>query len=458
MLQRICSLIGLSLALAALGTPVMRAVLAAPSVATYTVDSTLDEPDADINDGVCSSTPSGKCTLRAAVMQANVVNVDTTIQVPAGVYTLTIPPVLQDGPETGDLNLTTPASDSPVISIVGAGADSTIIDGNGTDRVMSIDFGRTASISGVAIRNGYVSGVGGSGGGGGIYNNGSLTVSGSTLTGNHASTGGGIYDIHSLTVLNSIISQNMTVSSAGGIFSSGDLNVRNSTVEANSTGGLGGGIETDLGLTMRNSTISGNQAHYGGGGIYNLGALTAMNSTISQNTDDTSGGGIYNSAGTASVYNATIVFNAANPDGNVAGGGGGVFNDDANSATFNLRNTLLAGNYSSNAFSVDDCGGTLHAFGRNLFGSLLPNCSISGIWTSLNSINLIGPLQNNGGPTLTHALLPGSNAIDSAFICVDYASNPLLTDQRGAARVVGAACDIGAFEYRPPLYLPLVVR
>ena len=78
------------------------------------------------------------------------------------------------------------------------------------------------------------------------------------------------------------------------------------------------------------------------------------------------------------------------------------------------------------------------------------------------SLNTIGPLQNNGGPTLTHALLPGSEAIDSTYPsgCGDQIGAPLTTDQRGFSRPVGAACDVGAFEYRPLryLYLPTIVR
>ena len=151
---------------------------AAPSANTITVDSTLDEPDNSVIDGQCISTPSGKCTLRAAVKQANLFTVDTTIFVPAGTYTLTIGPIGQDGPETGDLNLTAPSVGNPAISIVRAGAGSIIIDGHGTDRVFYIDAGRTASISDVTIRNGLAAAAGG-----GINNAGTATLSNVTVRG-----------------------------------------------------------------------------------------------------------------------------------------------------------------------------------------------------------------------------------------------------------------------------------
>lgn len=93
------------------------------------------------------------------------------------------------------------------------------------------------------------------------------------------------------------------------------------------------------------------------------------------------------------------------------------------------------------------------------------NSIASGSWDYLNALDSIAPLQDNGGPTWTHALRPGSNAIDGGdalFGCVDRGAQPLVFDQRGAARVVDgdgdgmAVCDVGAYEYRPPLYLPFI--
>jgi hypothetical protein len=423
---------------------------------TFKVNSIADLPDDLATPGTCHTT-ANTCTLRAAVMQANRTSgVGATIMLPAGVYKLTIPAAGTDDERNGDLNLTTPASGNPVITITGAGPGATIIDANQLDRAFHVHPNRIATISGVTIRNGYI--VGDTTFGGGIFNEGVLTVSNAVITLNNAAVlggsmqsavGGGISNGGSLTVMNSTISQN-GARQGGGIYNFGDLNVRDSTIGPENRAEQGGGIYTGRGLTMRNSTISGNHAQFWGGGIMNTVALTAMNSTISQNDAGDSGGGIAN-YGTAGVYNATIVFNGVGP---AVGSGGGVFNNEG--ATFNLRNTLLAGN--SNGITqiyefYEDCSGTINSYGQNTIwketGCLI-NSQSGGNWNHLNALNTLGPLQNNGGPTFTHALLSGSNAIDIGAGCIDYASNPLLTDQRGAPRVVGARCDVGAFEYSLP--------
>jgi len=413
----------------------VRPAFAAPS---FTVNSVLDEMDDNPGNGICH-TANNTCTLRAAIMEANRVSgVGATIVLPDGTYTLTIPAAGANGDDKGDLDLTTPASGNPVITITGAGADTTIIDANQIDRVFYIDPSRTATISGVTIRNGYAP----TRQGGGIFNAGILQLGSSTLSGNSANFGGGIYNNGTLTVSSSTLSQNNS-----------DVN--------------GGGISNSDALTVSNSTLSQNNSAFNGGGIYNNSFTFFMvNSTLSGNSANNNGGGIYNFFGNANVYNTSIVFNDADADIDPNGGsGGGVFNDDASGSTFNLRNTLMAGNYVSGAPVYRDCSGTLNSYGRNLFWDVT-GCTVStasGSWTTLNSLGWLGPLQNNGGPTMTVALLPGSNAIDGGdpvFGCTDYNGNTIATDQRGFARVVGAHCDIGAYEFSPVynLFLPLILR
>ena len=138
------------------GTLLMLAMFVATLAAvTFTVNSILDQPDDLTIPGTCH-TAAGTCTLRAAVMQANNSSVAVTITVPPGAYTLTIKPQGANGDSRGDLNLTTPASGNPVITIIGAGAATTIIDANQLDRVVHVHSDRTASISGVTLRNGFV--------------------------------------------------------------------------------------------------------------------------------------------------------------------------------------------------------------------------------------------------------------------------------------------------------------
>jgi len=140
-------------------------------------------------------------------------------------------------------------------------------------------------------------------------------------------------------------------------------------------------------------------------------------------------------------------------------------------ATFNLRNSLLAGNNLSDTTQWNDCdGSTIHAYGTDFVGlegvDETPACAVDGPLGvnlyKLNSLNFLSGLQDNGGPTWTIALLRGSSAISSGSYtvdCIDQNAAPLATDQRGVKRVLGAACDIGAFEFMPPsAFLPFVRR
>ena len=178
------------------------------------------------------------------------------------------------------------------------------------------------------------------------------------------------------------------------------------------------------------------------------------NSTVSGNNANRWGGGIYNFFGPVSSFNSTITNNRSDADSNGTGTGGGVYNfHNAPGATFDFQNTILAGNFES-AFDFGECEGTLTSNGNNLMTSFnSTRCSIVGSPVTLADPQL-GPLQNNGGPTQTHALLAGSPAIDGGNPsgCRDSLGTLLTTDQRGFPRPVDGnndsvtACDIGAFE------------
>jgi predicted outer membrane repeat protein len=317
-------------------------------------------------------------------------------------------------------------------------------------------------------------------GGGGIYNDGTLTVTSSTLSGNDtvydtggsATAGGGIYNSGILSVTNSTLSGNSATKYGGGIYNTDTLTVTNSTLSTNHASSVGGGLYVGGGTArVINSTINNNTSDSSAGGIYNAGSLVLINSTLSGNLANLNGGAMFNSIfGVANIYNSTIAFNAADWDADINGGqAGGIYN--STSATFNLINSLVAGNSVSGAPVYDDCYGTLSSYGGNLIGTASESpsgasCTINfvgGSWVNLNDLNLLGPLQNNGGPTATIALLPGNNAINhgnSVLGCVDDAYNPLVTDQRGVARMAGAWCDIGAYEFSTiyNLFLPLTLR
>jgi hypothetical protein len=273
--------------------------------------------------------------------------------------------------------------------------------------------------------------------GGGIYNNGTLTVSNSTLSGNTAKEGGAIAAFGTVTVSNSTLSGNSAVSAGGGIYNFGILTVSNSTLSGNQ----GSGVVSDLfaTLTVSNSTLSGNT----GVGIFTDGTLTVSNSTLSGNT----GGGILSGGDKPiTLTNVTLTANRSS----VGGGGLAVFT----ALKVSLHNTLIAGNFHGATGTIpDDVFGQLDPGGdNNLIGD---GTNMSGLVNGVNGNQVgtadnpidprLGPLADNGGPTLTHALLPGSPAIDAGNNA--YATD---FDQRGPGfpRIVNGTIDIGAFEFQ----------
>lgn len=206
--------------------------------------------------------------------------------------------------------------------------------------------------------------------------------------------------------------------------------------------GGGGGIAISGGtIVLRKSTLTANRASDGGGGIWNVGGtLQVSNTTISGNyTGDGSGGGIFNYEGTVVLKNATVFANRAEFDG------AGIFT--WGDGRIEVVNTIVAGNTTGEGSA--DCAGNIVSLGHNIIGSATgceyrnANGDLVGANNSLVDPHL-GPLQDNGGHTLTHALLPGSPAIDRG----NNESCPA-TDQRGVSRPQGTTCDIGALEASP---------
>jgi hypothetical protein len=298
------------------------------------------------------------------------------------------------------------------------------------------------------VSNSTLSGNSANDSGGGIFNYGTATVSNSTLSGNSANDGGGIFNDGDLTLSNSTLSGNSANDSGGGIFNDGDLTLSNSTLIGNSANDSGGGIFNDGDLTLSNSTLSGNSAYYYGGGIYNAGGTVTLNdSTLSGNFVTYSGneggegagrgGGIYNSYGTLIVSNSTLSGNSANNDG------GGIFNAGGE-ASVEIGSSIVAGNTASDGREIYLESGRFISNGYNLFG-YSGDDGLSGVETADTDVTptvalnkIIAPLGNYGGPTQTHALVPGSVAIN--------AGDPTITtaDQRGVAPV--GTRDVGAYE------------
>jgi CSLREA domain-containing protein len=418
-----------------IGISIVASLLLAPCAwaqVTFTVNTTDDGVDISPGDGNCSTVAlpaPPNCTLRAAIMEANRApalagGATIILHASASPYRLQIYPTIADGEADGDLNLIVPAGYNPPgpTKIMGDGAANTTIDAKKLDRIFRIDAGRTLSISGVALINGI------SDAGGAIYSSGSLSIDFSVLSGNIATENGGAIAIVD-----------------------GMLSLRHSTLNDNHADSQGGALYlfASLGTTTANverSTLSRNSAGYGGAVAGGDAELDISNSTIGQNSASDNGGGIYN-YGVVKMYNSTVAYNLADSDGDSVGDGAGVFNGAGR--TFEVHNSLLAGNRLVFDNSNSDCYGFLVLYGVTGFEGG-QQCSGFGSVIFVDSATELGTLKNNGGPTETIALLPTTTLIGNgaADECKDDAGHYLTSDQRGNPRPpAGTTCDIGAFEY-----------
>lgn len=289
-----------------------------------------------------------------------------------------------------------------------------------------------------------------------------------------------IYPLADLTLNQLSITHGASFTNGGGLYNEGTLALNEVTVSDNEAMffGTGGGIHSadsfpaptyeriPATLTITRSTISGNQAD-SGGGIYNASTMTIRESTLSGNEANNFGGGIANFSGTLDVVNSTISGNIVSETSN---GGGAIYMRD--SAQVRLWNSTIAYNIAGTAqrSGIWQAGGTLtirNSIVANNSGT--NNCLFTGGTQAENGYNIdngascgfgglygfstnpqLAPLTNNGGLTQTHALLPGSPAINAGTNAeaVDQTGAALTTDQRGAGfpRINNMTVDIGAFE------------
>lgn len=470
---------------------------------------------------------AGACTLINAINNANAdADTDGADGCPAGsgadvinlgknkTYTLSSVNNDTDGPNSLP-------SVTSVITISGNG--STIqrdLASNYQFRIFHVAASGTLTLNSTRVKNGAIRWLGNGGGifnqgtvtlsnsaisansgssGGGIANQGAITLSNSTVSANSSYSGGGIANQGTATLLNSVISANSS-SFGGGIANQGTVTLLNSAISSNTSThyGYGGGIANDGTLRMRNSTIKGNSAHPSiecsysspfcsgggglGGGIYNRGSLIITNSSIVGNWNTAVhhcfyyydprcfffggwGGGIHNT-GEITVSSSTLSNNSA-----VYGGGGidnggvvrltnsSISNNTGGSISNGSKMILVHSTVAANSAGINNAGKLVIANSLIANNKNGPDCSsASGAILQLSGANFIadgscgaplsgnpklGPLADNGGRTKTHALLPGSPAVDAADPSLCSAS-----DQRAIERPhpSDGQCDIGAFE------------
>jgi hypothetical protein len=327
------------------------------------------------------------------------------------------------------------------VSIVGSGASQLSVSGNNQSRVMVVNGGVTASVSGVTLTNGYSAGDGGA-----IFNSGVLTLHEVMVVNSQSGfQGGGIHSqngasgVASLRLINSTIDNNRAVRGAG-------LNID-----------AGGGVLEILGTTISNNRALDGFAFAVAGGLRLSGTaastISILNSTIANNQSSFDGGiSVWNNSAPITIVNSTIADNV----GNV---GGGIDNKSAGSL-ITLHNTIVARN-TTNANSPSDTFGSFNtSSSHNLIGT-----GASGLSTLMG--NLLGDtmvpidpeltvLGDHGGLTQTIGFLTGSPAIDagSNSEANNYLGNPA-NDQRGYTRYfddpltngMGVVIDMGAYEY-----------
>lgn len=281
--------------------------------------------------------------------------------------------------------------------------------------------------------------------GGAIYNfaNSVLTIkNGTQLRKNITDKWGAIYNDGTVTITDATFSGNKSFYCGGGIFNfgAGVATLTDVTLDGNFSSEGGGICNSGGTLTLANDTFSNNTADFTGGGLYNVsGNSTITNVTFSSNSAVDSGGGVYQTAGgTTALTNVTL-------SGNSAPKGGGIFRDNRYQGTVTVKNSIV-----TNSPQGGNCAGVITSNGYNLATD--NTCG----FTQVANVRL-GPLANNGGPTRTFLPMPGSPAID--FVITGCP--PPSTDQRGAARPIGSLCDAGAVEFGaslPMLYVPLAKK
>lgn len=473
--SRVARIVAASATLVALsGALLLAAAPPASAEATFEVNSTADEPDSNPGDGLCR-TSARSCTLRAAVQEANAATGTDIINLPAGVYELTRWGYNEDAARTGDLDIT------ETVTIIGAGRDTTIVDGSQSDRVFDIQPGTAyVRMTGMTLRNGMPLNHGGA-----IRTppNNRLVVERVTITDNvtgEMGSGGAIYALGALDITESVIQRNSAFS-GGGIVGYGQTTIRTSDIASSNAYAYGSGtdiFEEGLGGNIVNygwMTLYASDVRYGnarfGGGIVNLGSIYLIQARVTGNSAR-DGGGLWNARGSASVSRSTFSQNRAREFG------GGIMNNGPvthrgvpyyTSGMLTVTESTLKANSAGAERSAGRGGAIANGKGYNLAPSTrIVNSTISGNSSTSNG----GAIYNGGtlaldSTTIVRNSTPlsggglfgtgrlvntiiATNAPDDCSVTVVSDGNNL--DGGGYCRLNGP----GDLSYRDPLLGPLV--
>ncbi|MBU3059447.1 choice-of-anchor Q domain-containing protein [Pseudomonas indica] len=419
-----------------------------------TVTTTSDQFD-----GLCDA----HCSLRDAVQTINLTVGSHRILLPAGTYTLTLPPaqdengasVDDDDNLNGDLDL------RGRVSLVGRGAGTTFIDAARLDRVFEVMTGAALELDRVTLRNGLSSQ-----GGGAIENHGVTTVRRSRVETSHsqsegqASPGGGIANFGHLNLYTSTITGNGVSGASNahgaGLYNAGTLFMRDSTLSENrgvddSQIAMGGGLYNTGYADIARSSFIRNSITGSGGAITNTHVITLSNSTLSGNSSLGTYAAISNGAiaGTQGPWPEATLVHVTLADNT----GGGLFNR----GRILLRNSLIAGNRDAEG-RMNNCQAEVTDYPLYRYRGLMVGidegndegtCPFDLFFEDvLTFTRLLHPLADNNGVTQTHGLRRGSPAVDAVLPGTCSVSH----DQRGLTRPRdgnndgGARCDVGAFE------------
>ena len=471
--------------------------VALAAAVTYTVNTPADTSDADLGAARCADA-AGRCSLRAAIMQANFHPGPDVVVVPAGTFKLTRKGD-EDAAVLGDLDI---ASD---LTLKGAGSGKTFIDANGSvtgDRVIQVlATAQHVSINGLTIRHGRKTSATFDEGGGLLWDGGAVSTLAMTdvvVEANASAYGGGIFlnfssSSNSVDLNHVVIRSNTATAAAGGLGANlTDTTVafrlRNSHVYGNTAfegGGvyLGGsvptvavpiqiagteingnhasvnaGLETRIGtgttpFTLTDDYLHGNVASVYGGGLGNYGYLVVRGTTISSNSAVLRGGGEYAYAGSVTyLIDATVSANTT------PGSGGGVYEEKfvtraaalaVFDATFGGNSAATGGAFYLDAGTSASLINTLiakGAAGANCSQALSATTSLSndascGFGAGDSAAISLSSLAAHGGRTPTQVPLAGSAGLDAGTVLADP-----VTDQRGIARPQGTTTDVGAVE------------